>query len=171
MSKCLQWPHAGAVRKKADAGLNDTRTSWAAKQRRLTFCASAACLPQTVCGWCLSLIHISGGDVFSFVMQLFELTFPQAVLRLAGDLGLSAVETAPGRAQAERMARERQERQTAHSALCRAVDAHFFRLHMYEQEADRLRPKPGDAAMHHDFLAALRGIEQEWAWLDANAWR
>ena len=113
----------------------------------------------------------AGGDVFSFVMQLFELTFPQAVLRLAGDLGLSAVETAPGRAQAERMARERQERQTAHSALCRAVDAHFFRLHMYEQEADRLRPKPGDAAMHHDFLAALRGIEQEWAWLDANAWR
>ena len=113
----------------------------------------------------------AGGDVFSFVMQLFGLTFPQAVLRLAGDLGLSAVETAPGRAQAERLARERRERQAVHSALCRAVDAHFFRLHMYEQEADRLRPKPGDAAMHHDFLAALRGIEQEWAWLDANAWR
>ena len=113
----------------------------------------------------------TGGDVFSFVMQLFDLTFPQAVLRLASDLGLSAVETASGKAQAARLARERQERQAAHDALCRTVDDHFTRLHMYEQEADRRRPQPGDTAMHHDFLAALRGIEQEWAWLDANTWR
>ena len=69
-------------------------------------------------GWCCFGCR-RGGSVIDFVMELYGLSFAQAVVRLSADLGLGAAGEGPGPAAARERAAEERRRALERAALGR----------------------------------------------------
>lgn len=113
----------------------------------------------------------AGGDVISFAQRLFGLSFAQAVTRLECDFGLNTDRPDRGREAVERRTREQATQRQELEDYRREWLCRLWRYRMYEEEMERQKPRPGDPAMRHDYLAASRGAGQEWEWLQGHAWR
>ena len=113
----------------------------------------------------------AGGDVISFAQQLFGLSFAQAVTRLECDFGLDAPGPDRNREAVRRRAQAMAEQQRELDAYRCEWMRSLWRYRMYEEEMERQKPLPGDTAMRRDFLAAARGADREWEWLESHPWR
>lgn len=113
----------------------------------------------------------AGGDVISFAQRLFGLSFAQAMTRLECDFGLDAPGPARGQEAARRGAEALAARRRALEAYRLEWTCRLWRYRMYEDEMERQKPRPGDPAMRPGYLAAARGADQEWEWLQDHPWR
>lgn len=118
-----------------------------------------------------------GGGAIDFVMQLFSLTFPQAVVRLDADfnLGLTAGCPSPGarskileerRAEAERARKEREE-------YCSAAREHRYWWEVKKYFAPSMEELgAGSEPQYHPlYVEALRLLPWLEYWLDENLTR
>lgn len=113
----------------------------------------------------------AGGDVISFVMKLFGLNFSQAVIRLGADFGVMDDEKTDTRAIAVQRRTQRAQELEELEAYRREWDSHMLRYRACEEAEKELCPDPGDAVMRRGYIAAVRGCEMEWEWLQGHPWR
>ena len=50
-------------------------------------------------------------------------------------------------------------------------DSHMLRYRACEEAEKDFRPHIGIEAMHPSYIAAVRGCEDEWEWLQGHPWR
>ena len=113
-----------------------------------------------------------GGSVIDFVMELFDIPFRQACIRLSQDFGLDLTPTrrttleaskilSERRAEAERIARELQEYNTMAAEHC-----YWLEITKY------FAPVPSDNGWIHPFYAeAIKRLPYLEYWLDENLGR
>lgn len=113
----------------------------------------------------------AGGDIFSFVMKLFGLSFPQAVLRLGSDFGLLPQNQEARRAVQEALRRQRRTEQQELAAYRLEWERHLARFHGYEEALRWCRPIAQGEPMLSAYVEAASGIDNEWNWLCGHPWR
>lgn len=114
-----------------------------------------------------------GGDVIRFVMELFDITFPQAVVRLSADFGLGLAGNRPGSAARSKILEERrQKRQERKDLLVRQRVVSNEICCLYRAQKD-LAPTQEDWEAGHInplYLEAQRRLPQlEYEWDDLEA--
>ncbi|MEG0897881.1 MAG: hypothetical protein RSF73_10085, partial [Ruthenibacterium sp.] len=111
----------------------------------------------------------AGGDVFSFVMKLFDISFAQAVLRIGADFGLSAT----GETHAELAAwRIKKDRESKELAQYRAEwQAHLQRFAAYDAALIWCKPIAICEPILPSYLEAMNNIDNEWDWLVCHPWK
>lgn len=113
----------------------------------------------------------AGGDVISFVMKLFELSFSQAVIRLGADFGFTDDEKTDTRAMAVQRRAQRAKELEELEAYRKEWDSHMLRYRACEEAEKDFRPPLGSETMYPSYIAAVRGCEYEWEWLQGHPWR
>ncbi|MEG1153746.1 MAG: CHC2 zinc finger domain-containing protein [Ruthenibacterium sp.] len=111
----------------------------------------------------------AGGDVFSFVMKLFDISFAQAVLRIGADFGLSDT----GETHAELAAwRIKKDRESKELAQYRAEwQAHLQRFAAYDAALIWCKPIAICEPILPSYLEAMNNIDNEWDWLVCHPWK
>lgn len=116
----------------------------------------------------------AGGSVIDFVMLLFDITFPQAVVRLSTDfnLGLSNDTTTPQERSELIEARRREaERKAAIAAQYRIAAAEYLHCFEIAKYAPPVLLPDGGIWFHPLYAAAVQKMPQlEW-WLNENMGR
>ena len=114
----------------------------------------------------------AGGSVIDFAMRLFDISFPQAILRLNADFGLGVVGSAPP-SRAERSAILEARRIGAEKKA--ALDQEYRRIaeeHRYWWEIKKyFAPAAGASVVHPLYAEALRRLPPLEEWLDENLGR
>lgn len=113
----------------------------------------------------------AGGDIFSFVMKLFGLSFSQAVLRLSADFGIGARGEDAGREAWERLRRQKWAERQELAAYRREWERHLARLHGYEEALRWCRPLVPMEPMLPVYVEAASNLDNEWDWLCGHPWR
>ncbi len=113
----------------------------------------------------------AGGSVIDFVMKLYDISFPQAVVRLNADFGLGLTSERPDRRAVDRLRRGREKEAAEQKAYRDQYDA-MSRLHRELWQARRdLAPKTTDEPLHPLFARALRELDKVENWLAENHYR
>lgn len=110
------------------------------------------------------------GSVIDFVMQLFGLSFPQALLRLNLDFGLGLSADRPGPSAASRMLRERR-REAEEREDCRLEYRRRTALYRAMWDALMSGEPPSFEAMSPLYCAALRELPVLDYWFETHPWR
>lgn len=113
-----------------------------------------------------------GGTVIGFVMQLFDITFPQAVVRISSDFGLDITPRRRAPSEASRILKERQEE----AAKREKEDEEYKRVaeeHRYWHEVSVVfaPDKSHPDYFHPLYCEAVKRLPAlEW-WLDEHLFR
>jgi len=119
-------------------------------------------------GWCCFSCH-KGGTVIDFVMQLFDLSFPQACLRLNTDFNLAL---SRGEAKVSRSAIiEARRRETERKAALEAEYRQKAAEHRYWWEVTKYFRPDASGYIHPLFAEAVRRLPILEPWLDENMGR
>lgn len=112
-----------------------------------------------------------GGTVIDFVMHLFDLTFPQATLRLNEDFRLGLTAERPTRAEVSARLREREEKARELAEYRRvygAMNTRYLRL----WEAHKWKaPQDQAAQIDDEYAEACRLLPYLNHWFEENPWR
>ena len=116
----------------------------------------------------------AGGSVIDFVMRLFDITFPQAIVRLSADfnLGLSNDTTTPQvRSELIEARRREAEKKAEIAAQYRAVAAEYRNCFEIAKYAQPVLLPDGGVWFHPFYAEAVQRMPQlEW-WLNENMGR
>lgn len=110
------------------------------------------------------------GSVIDFVMQLFGLSFPQALLRLNLDFGLGLSADRPGPSEASRVLQERR-RETEELESYRMEYRSRTVLYRYMWGALMSLDQGSFATMSPLYCAALRELPALDHWFETHPWR
>lgn len=111
-----------------------------------------------------------GGDVISFAMKRFGITFPQALVRLDGDFRLGLIGQKPDRGEVLALRREQQKRRAALSARQQEYQ-YYTRCYRLLFRAYKTRaPKHAGDKIDSRYAAACRYLPALDYWFDTHEW-
>lgn len=111
----------------------------------------------------------AGGSVIDFVMKLFDITFPQAVIRLSSDFGLDITPRRRAGQEASKILKRRAEEEIERERKCEEYRL-FTEEYRYWLEASKVfSPDTYDGVFFHPlWCEAVKRLPQLENWLDEN---
>lgn len=118
-------------------------------------------------GWnCYGCGH--GGSVIDFVMELFGISFRQAVLRINHDLGLGLASERPDSRKRSKAARERAERIKNNTAMLIQYETKTALFRCFWLAQKNLAPHSPDEPWHPLYVEACHQLPVLEQWFDEN---
>lgn len=113
----------------------------------------------------------AGGSVIDFVMKLFNISFPQACVRLNCDFGLGLTDEAPNSAERSAVLEARRREAERKAAADREYRERAAEHRYWWEIAKYFAPAPGADVLHPFYAEALRRLPALEYWLDENIGR
>lgn len=114
----------------------------------------------------------AGGSVIDFVMKLFNISFPQACVRLSSDFGLNLTgEERASQAELQALAEARKREAERKAAIDREYREKAAEHCYWWNIMKHFAPAPGADVLHPFYAEALRRLPALEYWLDENIGR